>query len=340
MADEALASFQLLLKSIPSWISDLENILNTATQHQTDLVATEQPARKSTASLTKSLESARRQEDAVDDTSEPTLLHQQRPHLTGSDFLRLSQRKRKTASVCSRVESQPSKYRSRNMVVVYYDSNAQKAFETLVRAIGTSRNSIRKSKLGMSLDSLGRSGSSSSSGEEETIKGLGNFRYRTTNTLRRPVLPIGKGDDIAVFDRLDGVLEKAQGFCEHAAHQILRDGDCGIEITKAKDHFTQAVEIVNAELPDLVKKAEKSLARRVAEDKKYALEDERRPSQYSAASNDSYSLPSDGMLEVDTDEVVDDSDSEEFDISTMKLPPRLSKYTLSRPQLPSVTAVH
>lgn len=41
-----------------------------------------------------------------------------------------------------------------------------------------------------------------------------------------------------VFDELDKSLESIQSMCEHAAHQFLRDGDCGDEVVKIKDRLT------------------------------------------------------------------------------------------------------
>ncbi|QIW99077.1 hypothetical protein AMS68_004595 [Peltaster fructicola] len=344
MADEALASFQLLLEVVPGWINDLENILSSATQQQTALIIAQQPAEilpeSPSKSASGSLQSNHSLTGALNDAA-PLLLQQQLPHLTGPDHLRLSQRKRKTASVCSRVNSQRNEYRSRGSVAIYYDGVAQKDFERLVRAIGTSRNSIRKSKLSMKIDSLARTGSSSSScsnSGEEVIKGLGTFTYRTTTTLRRPSPGAPKEDSTTAFDEVDGALEKAQMFCERAAHQILRDGDCGIEITKAKEHFAAAIDTINAELPGLTKKAKKALDRKAAEDQKYGLEDPW--TRDTAGSPDGHSFPSDGVLEVDTDEIAGDSESEDFDISTMKLPSRLEKFTNGQPHLPTITAVH
>ena len=55
-------------------------------------------------------------------------------------------RKRKTDSIASG-ESQVPKYRTRSMIIVYYDSAVQHAFEELVKLISASRNAMRKGKM-------------------------------------------------------------------------------------------------------------------------------------------------------------------------------------------------
>lgn len=39
------------------------------------------------------------------------------------------------------------------------------------------------------------------------------------------------------FDKADGDLEAAQNLCEVAAHQFLRDGDCGEELAGTRERF-------------------------------------------------------------------------------------------------------
>jgi hypothetical protein len=55
-------------------------------------------------------------------------------------------RKRKTDSIASG-GSQAPKYRTRYMIIVYYDSAVQNAFEELVKLISASRNAMRKGKM-------------------------------------------------------------------------------------------------------------------------------------------------------------------------------------------------
>jgi len=362
MAEEALICFQDLLSSVPVWIADLENILEKATQRQKELLVVNQPAIASQRTLVRktskssSLNSKHSdgeeevifvEEEAQEETLAPTLLRPQLPHMSNSDALRLSQRKRKTASACSGDKSGPCKYRSRSMVVVYYDGDAQKQFEALVRAVGTSRNHVRKGKMSLRIDSLARSESESSgsdssgSGGEETIKGLGTFTYKTTRTRRVDRSMFGK-DGGEAFEKIDKLLETTQAMCERAAHQILRDGDCAAEVNNSKKQLADVRSVAEQELPILKRKAAKSAERRRRSEEQRRVEQEEQQSQNAAThfGNEKAGvlgiLPHDGPLEVDNVEADDDdgdSSEGEMDLGAMKLPSHLNRYTTRSSQL-------
>lgn len=355
MAEDAFACFQDLLKNVPGWIVDLESIVDNATRKQNELLFANQPTvsekilvRK--ASKSSSLFSRHSKKDEVagsrkdeievqdvkarEETPVPTLLRPQLPHLSNSDALRLSQRKRKTTSAMSGQQSGPSKFRSKGLVVIYYDGGVQKQFEALVKTISLCRNGIRKAKMNYKIDNLARSGSSSSesggSGGEETIKGLGTFTYKTTRkTWQEP--SSSKEDGTAAFDKVDGLLEKTQALCEQAAHQVLRDGDCTPELAKAKDHLTNVKIAAKAELPVLEKKADKAAERhRRSEEERRVAEEERQKQKATQADSEKIELlsvfPSDGHLEVDNSECDDDDSEGELDFGALQMPPSLSKY--------------
>nr|POE71868.1 hypothetical protein CFP56_11744 [Quercus suber] len=272
MADEALNCFTSLLELVPGWIADLEHILDTAKGRQHDILTAEQPVPSSMphSSRTSSLLRARRsvkntEEVVVPSTSDVSLVRPQIPHMTNSDVLRLRQRKRKTLSVCSAGQSGPPKYRSKALVVVYYDGDVQKRFANLVRAVGACRNIIRKGKMGAKVDALSQTGSSSSegdgsSGAEDGEMRFSGLNYKSTRNTGR--MPLAKPNDTEAFDKVDGFLEMGQLLCEKAAHQTLRDGDCSVELHNARIHFEDATKLAQAELPMLRKKAEKAEARR------------------------------------------------------------------------------
>lgn len=360
MAEEALGCFQALLESVPGWIADLETLLDNATQRQNELLFANQPAAGSEktlvrkASKSSSLKSKHSDDEEEDvaakeeagmETPAPTLLRPQLPHMTNSDALRLSQRKRKTASACSGDQSGPCKYRSRSMVVVYYDGDAQKQFEALVRAVGTSRNQVRKGKMSLRIDSLARSESSSSgsdssgSGGEETITGLGTFTYKTTRTRRVEGSMFGK-DGSENFEKIDKLLETTQALCERAAHQILRDGDCATEVKSAKNQLVDVRILAEKELPILERKAAKSAERRRRSEEQRRIEQEEQSNNAAQPSDSEKAcvmglLPHDGPLEVDTVEADDDDDGSEGEMNfgAMKLPPHLNRYTTRSSQL-------
>lgn len=350
MADEALKSFTTLLESVPGWIADLEAILSTATDRQNEILFEEQPvdslpalARKS--SKASSVHSRRSQDEkhevqnATPDSPEPTLLRPQLPHMTASDALRLAQRKRKTVSVCSGNQSGPSKYRSRSMIVIFYDGDVQKRFETLVRAISTCRNAIRRGKMGAKVDHLSRTGSSSSegstSGGEDMIVNLGKLGYRSTRPGRTHVGAFGKDDGTETFDKVDTLLDEGQSQCERAAHQVLRDGDCVLELTSAKEHLAEVLVLAEAELPALRKKSEKAADRRRRSDERRRVEEEARAKDVQLDALETQQViasfnPNDGLLEVD-DLEADESEEDEPDFAVKTL--QLGKYQMRSSRL-------
>ncbi|KAI6093533.1 hypothetical protein F4821DRAFT_1545 [Hypoxylon rubiginosum] len=56
-------------------------------------------------------------------------------------------RKQKTDSMISNEQTAVQRYRSRNMIIVYYDSYVQSFFEELVKFVSLQRNSMRKAKM-------------------------------------------------------------------------------------------------------------------------------------------------------------------------------------------------
>ncbi|KXT12096.1 hypothetical protein AC579_1872 [Pseudocercospora musae] len=329
MADEALKSIEFLLERVPCWIADLEAIIKSAAETQGEILFTCQPAEQAISipkrdSKTSSLKSKRsskvgHQEDR---------LRPQLPHLTNSDALRLSQRKRKTASVCS--GSGPPRFRNKASAVVFYDGDTQRSFERLVRAVGTARNAMRKGKMSAKVDALSRassrsSGASISSGEDEseynpTMAGL---NYRSTRARARARAPPSNRDDGSEgFDKVDGQLEKAQLLCERAAHQILRDGDCTLEMSNAKEHFSAALALAQAEVPVLREKAQEAAVRQRRNDEGRRLAEEAEKREFAAdVWNDqvqnigvNVAFPSPGTVQVDELEVDDGSDDDDGDV--------------------------
>lgn len=344
MADDALSCFTSLLESVPAWISELEGILKTASDRQHEFLFANQPAEAAAPKPRKSLSVESLRPDEAPKTAE--LLKPQLAHLTPSDALHLSQRKRKTASVNSGQLSGPSKYRSRSLVVVYYDSEVQKLFESLVRQVGTCRNAIRKGKMSAKVESLSRTSSSSSEDDkgfehdsaEDVIKSIKKVGYRST---RGPMDygAVGRKDDGGeAFDKADTCLEKAQMLLERAAHQILRDGDVQIEVENTKEALREATKLAEAELPQLKKAAAKAAEkrRRSAERRREEEEEEAKSKrkQEEAKAKIVQVLAAqqpDNALEVD-DLEVDDSEDEDMDFS-------LAKFRMASSRLPTHTPV-
>ena len=228
-------------------------------------------------------------------------------------------KKRKTESLAS-AESNVPKYRTRSMIIVYYDSAVQNAFEGLVRFISSSRNNMRKGKMAqrmvemkkaaevenddeddgdLSGDQLlakirqgyrstramnsgpqGRSpvrdkpaeSNANDDGREENTTPM-KLRFVSTRQMVPPRAAVAQKDGNLttmnpgmlrgyrrggaagatpdVFDDLDKRLEWCQSQCEHAAHQFLRDGDCGPEIENIKGKLAEVITRAEAEIKQL-----------------------------------------------------------------------------------------
>ena len=142
------------------------------------------------------------------------------------------------------------------------------------------------------VDALTRSGSSGSeSGPEDGIIALTTTRKMAYRTTRVPKTELfSKYDSAAAFDKADKFLEQAQTLCERAAHQVLRDGDCALEISNAKERFADAKNLSDVEMPELKRRAEKAAVRNRREEERKVATDERQSKQRDGISNSS-SLP-------------------------------------------------
>ncbi|GAB7361661.1 hypothetical protein MBLNU230_g1711t1 [Neophaeotheca triangularis] len=346
--DDTVSCFKQLLENIPGWITELESILEGVTQRQNDYLlayqgdeppkfASRKPSKSSSVKSAHSSDDAKQGTPEVPDPtkSQAALLEPQLQHLTSSDVLRLAQRKRKTASVCSAGQSAPSKFRSRSMVVVYYDGGVQKQFETLVRGIGTCRNALRKGKMNARLNAISRRGSSSSESSETTDCehdeqfGREKLPYKSTRQSETPGGMFSSQEAVKPFDRVDDTLEKSQALCERAAHQVLRDGDCAFEIKGAKAQLVEAERATNEELPAIEEKAAKEAGRRRRSEERHRQEEARKAKERDAKKSSGgqvnnavvttfANVPNDGHLEIDDDDDSDDGDGE-FNIETLKM---------------------
>lgn len=343
MADEALKSLTDLLETVPSWITKLEGILQSLKERQQEILFANQPAgtpvalsrklSKSSSLLSKpSVHSEDEQHDrtgAEETRYEDQALRSQLPHMTPSDALRLAQRKRKTVSALSDVSGRP-KFRSRATVIVYYDGDIQKQFESLVRTIGANRNALRKGKIVAKVDKLSRtsSGSSSeaSSSEEQVPIRPSKLPYVTTRAVQVMDSSMGKDSTTEAFEKLDTLLEKAQALCEKAAHQVLRDGDCALEMRLATEHVVEVKKVAENEQPALQKRVARSHERENRDVEKEAVDQDAMDGLRPRSTPDilprkvDNPFTSPGSLEVDLE--ADDSDEDEdvdFDVGALHM---------------------
>jgi len=298
---EAIVCFEYISDNVPSWISTLEALESTVREKHSAISRIPVPARKlkktgSNESIRprcssgegKHLESMASAPQDADMVDAPT-----------TEDLITNRRKRKTTSIVS-TDSLPTKFRSRNMIIVYYDSEIQKSFEQIVRNIGTARNNIRKARMANRMEAV--SNGKHISGMAGVRSGYGPLMMmrssRTSGTDSDRMTGGNDGPDDS-FGMADASLEKAQSLCERGAHQFLREGDCEAEIAGAKESFEEAKRLSDKELIRL--RAEQEL-KNEQEDQQ---QDEEPENEETFDAN-----PTSNILEADSD----DSDNNAEDI--------------------------
>ncbi|KAF4125239.1 hypothetical protein GMORB2_4078 [Geosmithia morbida] len=162
-------------------------------------------------------------------------------------------KKVKTTSIMS-VENPTPTYRTRSMIMVYYDSYVQGFFDELVRFVSSSRNMLRKAKMAAKVAHIRKMASAEGDGDDG-LEPLPSLRYMSARRMGAgvggsPGIPgsAGLGDGKPdVYDKLDKGLEHVQATCEHGAHQFLRDADCDEEIKKIKERLREVLDMAVAE---------------------------------------------------------------------------------------------
>jgi len=84
-----------------------------------------------------------------------------------------------------------------------------------------------------------------------------------------PASMMGAGANPAapdVYDELDKGLEYVQSMCEHAAHQFLRDGECGEEVANIKRRLAETNELANKEMERVQREDPQALLKTGGED--------------------------------------------------------------------------
>ncbi|KAI0470195.1 hypothetical protein F4859DRAFT_505292 [Xylaria cf. heliscus] len=196
-------------------------------------------------------------------TSSSLVRHTNELVATAQRRARATVRKRqKTDSMISADGATP-KYRTRRMVMVYYDSYVQSFFEELVKFVSAQRNLMRKAKMAAKVAHIRRLAELEMPEDDDEDEGEMRLPYLSTRpygaTLRNPAFNLKPGRGMRtsalngglgtfnekgdIWDDLDKGLEYVQGVCERAAHQFLRDGDCNEEIEKIKARLGKVKEL-------------------------------------------------------------------------------------------------
>lgn len=323
---EIYTCFSYLVESSPQWIRDVEELERTIAERQQEMVRVPVPLSHNTKK-TPSNESLRDGSPyqaggygygspnafRMEVNSNPEAAHNHTGQVKAYDTMHmlLSQRKRKTTSILSN-NTAPAKYRSRSMIIVYYDSRVQASFEHLVRSIGTGRNYIRKARMAARMEAL----SASVGDTDELDVGREIPSFRSTRRMGIPASPGSSMNGVHATDsaliEADVALERAQGYCERGAHQFLRDGVCREETAGTKGCFGE-----------LLRVAEKELARQRMKLQERRAEGERRRSAALAAAQQTSvsALAAFGSGPLEADDDNDDDEDDGLDMANMSLPP-------------------
>ncbi|KAL2136742.1 hypothetical protein VTI74DRAFT_1783 [Chaetomium olivicolor] len=92
------------------------------------------------------------------DSHSPSVLARQESQMraAGQARARATLRKRQRTDSMISAENPTPKYRSRSMIIVYYDSYVQSFFEELVKFVSASRNMMRKAKMAAKVEAMRR----------------------------------------------------------------------------------------------------------------------------------------------------------------------------------------
>ena len=269
---DLLASFRHLDENVPEWLTKLDALAaRVKEQHGRFSRLTQFTEVKLTRKRHDSTESLRpAREDAAESKTEMAAIiteepvstnHSQTPHPPthgNAVIVRESPKRKFTPSLAN--ASGPQRYRTRSMVVVYYDQTIQDEFGQLVRNISGARNRLHKGKTNSSykarMASLGMEENPFASGGEFSLLNPEMMRPRFPQSRPGsgpvPFVP----NSASAFEQADKDLETAQGLCEVAAHQFLRDGDCMDEVEQTRKLFKHILEVAKQEVGKLEREEE------------------------------------------------------------------------------------
>jgi hypothetical protein len=274
---DATTSFVFLTDNLPKWIEQVKDLSAHASKKHAEY-AEEYNRRlahiKPKKDRTPSLESVHTHKDKLfqppppqgveppsESTPEPPTanpLHISPLEAGNKYLLAQAQRKRKFGSSIRSGASGPQKFRSKHMVVIYYDAYLQEELETLVKSIGGARNNLRKGKLsrcatrGFQLPGLCRPPDHNTYGvpppNDNKKPPIPSIRLPTDS---KPQLDNHTPSADEAFTNADKHLEAAQNLCETAAHQVLRDGDCTVELISVITKLESVLELAMATVAQL-----------------------------------------------------------------------------------------
>ncbi|KAL8709922.1 MAG: hypothetical protein Q9220_005372 [cf. Caloplaca sp. 1 TL-2023] len=247
---DALKSFTHLTDNIPEWLTKLDELAAQVSEQYSRFARMSQ-SEFTQIRLSKKHDSTESLRPPKEDLDPPTPVAEpsvpptgiplaSQPQANANLIVKDIKRKRKPGSAELSAASGPQRYRTRSMVIVYYDSSIQEAFEAIVRNVAGARNNLRKGKTAASFKV--RMASMGMHDDESD-----GYTVLNPKLIIRRASPPSQFNMSPAFDRADNDLEAAQNLCEVAAHQFLRDGDCGEEIAGARKRFEECLKIAEAE---------------------------------------------------------------------------------------------
>lgn len=249
---DALGAFSYLSDNLPTWISHLSELTaHTAAKH-TEFA------------------------DAFKKHSTAPLKPRRRKNSSVCSIQTNSVRRRRTAEeekdddASSSDSDTPAVISTRHSLIIHYDGYTQKTLEDMVRNIGTARNNLRRGKMAQLPMAAGarpppprsaaRAMLPTLEEPEDLLASIRSSRARGP-PQPQPQLTVTRKSP---FDAADKNLELAHSFCETAAYQFLRAGDCASELGSVKERFTALLKVVTEEV-ELLKEEKKKEEEEAAE---------------------------------------------------------------------------
>ncbi|KAJ4294792.1 hypothetical protein N0V88_005026 [Collariella sp. IMI 366227] len=217
------------------------------------------------------------------DSHSPSALARQENQMraAGQARARATLRKRQRTDSMLSSENPKPKYRSRTMIIVYYDSYVQSFFEELVKFVSASRNMMRKAKMAAKVEQMRRQAEMEPDDTDSDDKEkpadpappASTSAPEATPATAAPPHPhpprcrpfIPRPTPPRPHRRTRPGLEYVQSMCEHAAHQFLRDGECAEEVANIKSRLGETKEQADKEM-ERIKREDPDALKRLAED--------------------------------------------------------------------------
>ena len=269
---DPVTSFTHLTTKIPDWMSQIDKLSTHAAEKHAEFAAeysrllqnaTANPKKVKSASISSIHSTDEKPADearlstSLNVTSQNVDFAEISPFEAGNKYIYAqARRKRKPTSSVRSGASGPQKFRSKQSLVILYDSYMQEQLDTMVKNIASARNNLRKGKMsrslqkGLQLPTFGR--------RFPEIYGSSSEDVGLPQVNSSKSLPIDPKVDAAqtqpptndgYFCQTDKELDAAQQLCETAAHQFLRDGDCKVELDGVKARFEAGLALAREALP-------------------------------------------------------------------------------------------